>query len=386
MIKKVIAIILINAMCLPLFACNSKNKYRTSGKPYINKSSAPGVTDGFDYWTEENQTDNFIAYKNNKGEVVLYIMREGKISPYSTDGLCNVTPGKAYTITYDAQMKTGGVAGVHDYCFLTVYDCKECSYEKLFENGYSWNSDWENEFPMTGGLEGEAPFVAIKSSFGGYDVFSAKNGKVHYSSMREITYPVEINDVKSELQFNVFCNWTLSDRYIKDKLINREYEDDPKFVLINCYHSDDELATTDYDFDTLEKFASGSKFYNNEFRFSSDKIPEEGRRVITYEEMATKTAEELGLEPWIYSGLYKGWADRANGRSSDFNEDDGPAKKCDILIFTGNFARDSHIYYDKDLRLYVVGSCPMNEDAGEYSFNYFVVFIRTEFNDLFPQG
>lgn len=386
MVKKVIAIILITAMCLPLFACNSKNKYRTSGKPYINESPPPGLKDGFNYWTEENQTDNFIAYKNSKGEVMLYIMREGKISPYSPDGLCDVKPGKAYTITYDAQMKTGGVGGVHDYYFLTVYDCKECSYEKLFENGYSWTTDLESEFTMAGGLEGEAPYVVFKSSFGGYDVYSAKNGKVHYSSKREIIYPVEINGVKSELQFNVFCNWTLSDRYITNKLINREYEDDPKFVLIDCYHSYGNPETTYADYDTLEEFASGSKFYKNSFRFSSDKIPEEGKRLITYEEMETKTAEELGLEPWIYDGLYKGWADRANGRLSDYNEDGGPAKKCDILIFTGNFPRDTHIYYDKDLRLYVVGSCPMNEDAGENSFNYYVVFIRTEFNELFPQG
>jgi len=48
--------------------------------------------------------------------------------------------------------------------------------------------------------------------------------------------------------------------------------------------------------------------------------------------------------------------------------------------------RSSHIYYDKDLKLYVVGSHPMDEDVGEHSFNYYVVFIRSEFNDLIPQG
>ena len=385
MIKKITAIILISAMCLPLFACNSQSKYKTSGKPYINDDT-PYVKDAFHYWTEENQTDNFIAYRDRNGEVVLYIMRDGKSSPYSTDGLCNVTPGKAYTITYDAQMQSGGVGGVHNYYFLTVYDYCECSYDKLFENGYGWNSDWESDFTMAGGLNGEAPFVAFKSAFGGYDVFSAKNGKTHYTNMRAVTYPVEINGIRTDLQFNVFCNWTLPDSYITDKLINGEYDDDPKFVFINCYHDDGERGTSDYDFDTLEELATGSKYYNNEYRFIADQMPAEGRRVITYEEMETKTAEELGLEDWMYDNIYHGWADRANGRESDYNRDDGPAKKCDVLILTGNFERSSHIYYDKDLRLYVVGSHPMDEDAGEHSFNYYVVFIRSEFNDLIPQG
>ncbi|MBR3247133.1 MAG: hypothetical protein IKG03_01895 [Clostridiales bacterium] len=386
MIKQVTAIILISAMCLPLFACGSGNKYKTSGKPYINEDPSPGIYDGFHYHTEENQTDNFIAYRDGNGEVMLYIMRHGNSSPYSPDGLCNVTPGKAYTITYDAQLITGGVGGVHDYYFLTVYDYSECSYDKLFENGYGWNSDWDSDFPMAGGLSGEAPYVAFKSTFGGYDVFSAKNGKTHYSSMKEVTYPVEINGVRTDLQFNVFCNWTLSESYITDKLIKGEYDDDPEFVFIDCYHSDGERGTSDNDFDTLEKLATGSKFYNNVYRFTADQMPDEGRRVISYEEMETKTAEELGLEDWLYGNIYYGWSDRAKGRWSDYNDDDGPAKKCDVLILTGNFESGSVINYDKDLRLYVNGSHPMDEDAGDNSINIYVIFIRSEFNDLIPQG
>ena len=217
-------------------------------------------------------------------------------------------------------------------------------------------------------------------------LMAAKNGKTHYSSMREVTYPVEINGVRTDLQFNVFCNWTLPDSYITDKQINGKYDDDPKFVFINCNHSDGERGTSDYDFDTLEELATGSKFYNNQYRFIADQTPDEGRRVITYEEMETKTAEELGLEDWMYDKIHHGWSDRANGRKTDYNKDGGPAKKCDVLILTGNFERSSHIYYDKDLKLYVVGSHPMDEDVGEHSFNYYVVFIRSEFNDLIPQG
>jgi hypothetical protein len=54
----------------------------------------------------------------------------------------------------------------------------------------------------------------------------------------------------------------------------------------------------------------------------------------------------------------------SQGRKTDYNRDCGSAKKCDVLILTGNFERSSDIYYDKDFRLCVVGSHPMDEDAG----------------------
>ena len=78
MLRKAAAVIMMLAICFSGTACAQKNGYKTSGKPYINRPAV--VTDDFKYWTEENQTDNFIAYKNSKGETVLYVMREGKAS------------------------------------------------------------------------------------------------------------------------------------------------------------------------------------------------------------------------------------------------------------------------------------------------------------------
>lgn len=386
MLRKVAAVIMMLAICFSGAACAQKNGCKTSGKPYINRNEQLVVTDGFKYWTEENQTDNFIAYKNSKGETVLYVMREGKSSPYSTDGLCDVTPGKAYTITYDSQHVTGGVAGVHEYYFLTVYSCEECSYDRLFENGISWNSDWVEDYPIIGGRDGSR-FVALKGAFGGYDVFTEMSGKLHFNQIREVMVPLTVNGRAEELQINVFCNWVLSNDYIINKMVTRKYENEKKFVFMDCYHTDIYDKTSDYNCDTFEKLATGSKYYRNDFKFYIDEgeKPAEGRRLITYEEMASMTAEELGLEDWLYNNIYYGWKDREKGRESVCNEEGGPPRKCDVLIFTGNFERDTFINYDKNLRLEVIGSVPLDEDAGEGAFQYYILFLNSDFNDFLPQ-
>ncbi len=75
MLKKAAAVLMMLAICFSSASCAQKNGYKTSGKPYINRNEQAVITDGFKYWTEENQTDNFIAYKNSTGETVLYVMR-----------------------------------------------------------------------------------------------------------------------------------------------------------------------------------------------------------------------------------------------------------------------------------------------------------------------
>ena len=134
MSKKITAILLLTVTCLSMCACNKAGTYKTSGKPYINREPDPYITDQIYYQTEEKQTDNFIAYKQD-GELLLYPINKDKHYPYSPDGLCNVKSGKTYTITYDAQNIWGGLGGISERYFLTVYDCKECNPDNLFENG-----------------------------------------------------------------------------------------------------------------------------------------------------------------------------------------------------------------------------------------------------------
>ena len=98
---------------------------------------------------------------------------------------------------------------------------------------------------MIGGMEGNN-FVALKGTFGGYDVFTEKNGKMHFSEIREIMVPVRVNGRTVDLQLNVFCNRTVSDDYIINKMITRKYENEDKFVFMNCYHKDIYDSTSEY--------------------------------------------------------------------------------------------------------------------------------------------
>ena len=381
MLKKITAIILLAALCLSMCACNNKSAYKTSWRPYINESPASGMSDGITYVTEEGQTDNFIAYKED-GRVMLYPLNEKKFTPYSPEGLCKVKPGKAYTITYDAQLIQGGINGMDERFFLTVYDCKECSYDTLFENGYYFLT-WKREFPIGGEIEGTS-FMAFKGNFGGYDVFSEKNGKVHYSEMREVKFPLSTGGQEVEMQFNVFCNKSVSDDHIIDQMLGRKYDNDPKFVFINCHHKDYDAAS-DNDYDSVERLATGSKYYRNTYHYIADEIPSDGKIFIPYEDINSVTAEDLGIDKELFDCIYMGWSDRNNGYYSDYNADGGQAKKCDVLIFTGNFNQDAVITYDKDFMLDVAGKVTDDADAGEDTFQYFVLFVNTDFCDLFSQ-
>lgn len=382
MSKKITATLLLTVTSLSMCACNKAGTYKTSGKPYINREPDPYITDQIYYQTEEKQTDNFIAYKQD-GELLLYPINKDKHYPYSPDGLCNVKSGKTYTITYDAQNIWGGVGGISERYFLTVYDCKECNPDNLFENGCGFFFDLKHDYPVGSGSEGTV-FLAFKGPFGGYDIYSENNGKVHYSQEREIVFPLTVGNNTVDMQFNVFCNWYVSDKYIIDQILNREYENSKDFVLFSCYHKYYD-STSANDYDSIERLATGSRFGCNSYRFTSEEELPEGRMFITYEEIESSTAEDLGLDQDVFNCIRMGISDRSKGWHSVYNQDEGPAKKCDVLIFTGNFKRRAAISYDKDFKLYVSGVVTDPKEIDEYTFQYFIVFINSEFDDLFPQ-
>lgn len=377
MLRKLTAFILILAISLSLCACDDGNHYKTSGEPYINSKQRPRIIDGIDYETEENMTENFIAYKED-GKVMLYPINEKMFAPYDPNGLCNVKSGKAYTITYDAQMIKGGLAGKDERFFLTVYDYKECPYDKLFEKGYTCYT-WKNK-NMIGGTE-DNPFVAFKSDWGGYDVFSPKIGKVHYQELRKIRFPVTVGDITEWMQFNVFCNWYISNDYVIEKMLGRNYDGGRDFIYSDCIYTHPDDTTGEHYYDSIEKYALGSGRFDNTMKLQFDEDPPEGRRVITYEEMSTLSREELGLSKDLYHWIYTGWHDRKEGLTSDYNQD-WPPRKCDVLLFSGDFALDTIVTYDKDFRFNPHGYQP---DKDEETFQYLVLFISTEFNDRLPQ-
>ena len=377
MIRKVIVIVLTVTIVLSMCSCSKGIK---SGKPYINKSD--DFADGFNYWTEEGQSDNFIAYKARDGRVLLYPLNAEKPLAYDPDGLCDVKPGDIYKIRYDAQHISGGIAGKLQAYFLAVYDFKEADPNKMFENGYLKPvGGWSKNFPLGSGIDGN-DFIVFENEDGGYDLYSESKGKRHYDEMREIKFPLEFEDADTvEMEFNVFCNKDLTDEYITGCILNRKT--DEGFVFFDADHPGD--VTKDTDYDSIKKASVDSLYWYNLMCIKSDTpVTEESRRLITYEDMTEKTADELGLDQAVYDQLYSGWKDMLNGKFTYQDYHTEPAKKCDILLFGGDFGANVDMKYDKDLKI-------QPYDWYEYDkipnprYQYVALFIRCEFNDLLPQ-
>lgn len=135
---------------------------------------------------------------------------------------------------------------------------------------------------------------------------------------------------------------------------------------------------------------SGKPYINDEPKGPMGKVnyrtyekPAEEKRLITYEEMSELSREELGLDKEVYEWVYTGWLDRDKGRNSIYNQSEGHARKCDVILFGGNFGNQPYISNDKNFRIYVDNLKTEAEDTGSYQ--YYAVFIRTEFKNIFPQ-
>ena len=378
MLKKVISLILTVSVVLSISSCS---KVKKSGKPYINRSE--NFADGLNYWTEEDQTDNFIAFKSPDGEVMLYAVNAKKPLTYNPDGLCDIKPGEIYKIRYDAQHISGGVAGVMKAYFLAVYDCRKADINTLFENGYGkrW-SGWSNTFLITPSVEGN-DFIALQSEEGGFDLFSEAYGKRHYDEIRNIKFPLEFeNDETVEMQFNVFCNKELTDEYITGCILSRNTSDEEGFLFIDADHPGE---SNDTDYDSINKASVGSLYLYNMMRIKSDvPVTEETRRLITYEEMMEKTAGELGLDNAVYDQIYSGWKSMQDGEFEYAGYHTEPPKNCDILLFGGSFTEDVNMKYDSNLKIQI-SDWNDNEKAPKRKYQYVALFIKCEFNDLLPQ-
>ena len=387
MFKKITALTLVFAVCLAAASCT----FKTSGKPYIEKSDK-AMADGMAYSVERFQTDNFICYKAANGRVMLYPVNEKKVFPYDPENLCDVTPGEIYRITYDAQRVTGGIAGHNDRLFLTVYSCRKASYKKLFENGlanqgYSWNP---GSIIVRPSLKGSTEFIAFRNADKSYDMYTKERGKTHYDQVKEIKYTVNVNDPKKktlELQFNVFCKSGITDEYILEHLTKMKPYDETEFFLIDCEHTGED---PDSNYDSIEKFAAGKYFHHHTKVFDSkDAMTGGPKRLITYEEMETRSYKELGLDYALYQKIYFTWAQMrdgdyyANGKESPLSRERPMA--CDVLIFSGDFGGQASVRYDKNMKLYIDDEWFDYKNHPTSRHPYLIVFIRREFNDMFPQ-
>lgn len=389
MIKKIVSLILTFAVCFSVSSC----MVRRSGKPYIEDRSQENFADGMTFSVERKQTDNFIAYQDLNGKVMLYPVNEKKYHSYDPEGLCNVKPGEIYKITYDAQIVTGGIAGRNDRYFLAVYKCKKGDYKTLFENGYYQNGySWDSSRVIMRPCVKGSDFLAFRNPDSSYEVFTKERGKTHYDRAKEVKFKVDVSDKKEssiEIEINVLCQSDISDEYIIEHVTKRLPYDESEFLFIDCDHPDYLNSAGDNDYDSIEKFASGKKFHHHLFYYKTDEKPsKESKRLITFEEMSTKTAEELGLDKELYTKIAKTWNELRDG---NYYYSDNPfsrehAMNCDVLIFTGDYGGQAWVCYDKDLNLYINDSWFDYENHPTKRYQCLVLFIRHEFNEMFPQA
>ena len=204
---------------------------------------------------------------------------------------------------------------------------------------------------------------------------------------------VNVNDPKEktiELQFNVFCQSGITDEYIIEHLTQMKPYDETEFFLIDCEHPDAENWTSKKNYDSIEKFAAGNHFHHHVKVYdSADAMTGGPKRLITFEEMSSKKPEELGLDYALYSKIYLTWAQMRDGdynpsaSNNPFSQE--RAMNCDVLIFSGDFGGQASVRYDKNMKLYIDDEWFDYENHPTNRHPYLIVFIRCEFNDMFPQ-
>lgn len=377
MFKKIVALLLTIAVCMTLSSC----KYRRSRKPYLDYRDSG--TDGFVYHTEKNQTDTFIAFKSRAGNTLLYPMNSEKHNVYDPDGLCEVEPGKAYRITYDIQFKTGGMGGTYEAFFLAVYDWEEVAIdEALFENGFADTVNGPMYVFNNFGYYIGSDYVALFCGDGSFDVFSKEKGKQHFAHYSQVKYQLKVNDQSEpvEMQFNVLRNDDLTDEYILDCIRNNKTQD-CGFVYMNADHID----TYGNYYDSIEQAAVPDGFFDNIYAIYSDGNPskERTRRLISFEDMENKTAEELGLTEGVYKAIKERWSIKS--RTSWNREVEGNPFKYDVLLFGGDLEKHPTVEYGPDLKLVLDESAYKISDINQRRCKYVAVFIRSELNDFISQ-
>ena len=379
MFKKLISVILILSVCLSVASC----KYRRSSKPYLDYTE--DGTDCFRYSTERKQTESFIAYCNREGKTLLYMINSEKYGLIDPDGLCKVEPGKAYRITYDVQLITGGMGGDYRAYFLAVYDYEEISTENILDNGFADDIHGNAySFEHYGYYVGP-DYIALLCDDGGYDVYNKECGNKHYEEFREVRYPLTVNDLDTpiEIQFNVLCNRSLTDEFIIDSLCHGK-ENNGEFVYLHALHSGADYTDS---YDSIIKAAVEDRYEDNILYIYSDNAPKERtRRLIKRHDLANRTAEELGLDQDVYEKIYKkSLGMRIVDRNKVERDRSGKVYHYDVLLFGGELSGFVRLTYGADLKLVLDESAYRKTNPDKRSYQYIAIFVRSEFNDFIPQ-
>ena len=384
--RKVLALILLVALCMAFTSCGPKK----SGKPYLNKKSPATTSDGFNYETEEDKTENFLCYKAPKGELKLFCLNSEKFYPiYDPDGLCDTEPGSFYKIRYDAQHVTGGIGGIHTATFLCVYSCEKIGKDNAFENGLHYYGSRFSSLDAEG-IMSTGEYLITHAADGGYDLYSAGQSDLHYDEIRNLLIPVTADgkDRDTVLQLNIFCNKDQTDDYIMEH-IKEGKAGDGSFLF-----ADDHLTDPGPDvfhFESIENAATayGWQFSTLRIFFDTD-TPEKKRMFISEEDLSSKTAEELKIPEIVYDALI----DKLNGlkRGAGFSQyfKGYLPQHYDCILFSGEIYGLLVPTYGKDIKINLSDYNYSNTDdpytsSDDEPCQYAAVFIISDFNDIVPQ-
>lgn len=348
------------------------------------------IIDGFNYRYEEGLTHSFFAFDKD-GETWLFDPSSDYFTEIDPDGLCEFEAGKAYTLTYDVQHKTGGIAGVHESYLLNVESCEPADISSFFEQkvGYVgiWNGRQTHGRELAYASSGQRGngFICVRVG-DGYNVYKEDGSELHFDEDRQVIVPYStVEETREEFNlpigFSVLCNKGVTDEQIISAITSgRLSENKDIFLIGSC--SDSGKCT--YAAECAGIDANSVPFYEAE----NETDPEEGfRRVITMADFERGiTAEEAGLPEDVFYIAETEWkCDRDDYRRFKDGEERYPYSRG-ILILGGSFLDSDMLYMDEDARFCVTNSENIiGTRSTDHHMNYAIISIRQEYLDLIPQ-
>ena len=365
-------------------------KTGANGKEYreYNAYDEDRIIDGFNYHYEEGLTHTFIAYKNGD-ETWLFDPSEAYFSKIDPDGLCEVEAGKAYTLTYDVQHKTGGIAGVHESYLLNVDSCEPVEISSLFNEGIGYVGIWNGRQTRGEALSFAASgqkgsrFICVNTG-DGYTLYQEDGSVLHFDENRQVAIPYDtVEETREEFKlpigFSVLCNKGVTDEQIIGAITSGNLSENKDLFLIGSCSDGEKYS---FAAECAGVDANTVPFYE------SETAPAEGfRKVITMAEFERGiTAEEAGLPEDVFYIAETEWHSDKDyyGRFHD-GEELYPYSRG-ILILGGDFTDSDMLYMDDNARFCVANRSSDGTHARDHHMNYAIISVRQEYLDLIPQG
>lgn len=375
----------------PLYTGSSSTQTttETTDSEYLNYNDYDrhGVVDGFCYETEEGVTRTFISYVNGNGEVWLCDPSDHYFSEYDPKGKCSIEPGKAYTITYDVQHKTGGEAGVRESYFLKVDSCVQTDVSALFAQGvadlYLWGcrraepAGYKNGGYAASGKIGNRFIIVYDGAQ--YTVFREDGSVLHFDAVKQAAIPfdtAEQND-HAPIGFSVLCSQNVTEERIIRELKNGTLSNDREIFFLGSFQEWRENPT-----EYADKAADVSE--TKVKRFQLEPPAEPGLRKVITNEMLEQgiTAEEIGLPESVCRQAMYLWMNEKEDAHRPGNETEYTRG---ILILGGEFTAKDTLFMDDNARFILAADEQGAKREDDTVFNYAMISVRSEYLSILPQ-